>query len=304
MQTSGPLLARIQWSRTGVREAPSGVLRGALRERMEAPPWGRVSLVTPCFNTEPRYLDELIATCAVQSYEDLEICLVDDASPNKHHLAVIRKWTNLDNRVRFLPSEVNLGIARARNLGFQHANGAYVSFIDHDDLIHPSALYRSLAALHLGSWDAVYSNESKINEAGTYAFNHVFKGGFSRFQLERLNYLCHLMVFRKPALARLGQDPFRGEFDWAEDHDLFLRFSDLPGIRIGHVPKFLYLWRDCATSTARNLQVKPEAVSRGRSLAPGCSAPLLPSWVPYPPSTGGSPAGPNCGTGMRPVTSP
>lgn len=90
-----------------------------------------VSVIVPVFNTE-KFLPATIATIENQSYSNWELILVDDCS--KDNSASICKEAELkDQRVRFIPHEINKGALAARNTGIKNAKGDYICFLDSDD---------------------------------------------------------------------------------------------------------------------------------------------------------------------------
>jgi len=93
-----------------------------------------VSIIVPVYNAE-RYIIRSLNALLEQSYRQLEILLVDDGSADAS-LHLLEEMRTKDSRIRVL-SKKNGGAASARNLGIQHANGAYYAFVDADDYISP-----------------------------------------------------------------------------------------------------------------------------------------------------------------------
>lgn len=81
-----------------------------------------------------------------QSWRDLELLVVDDASPPEY-ASVLDEVAALDDRVRVLRAPVNGGTYLARNLALDHARGEFVTFQDFDDWSHPRRLERQLEPL-------------------------------------------------------------------------------------------------------------------------------------------------------------
>ncbi len=101
-----------------------------------------VSVVIPAYNAE-RTLGETLASAVGQTFEDLEILVVDDGS--KDATADIARGDG-DERVRVL-STPNRGVAEARNLGIGEARGQFIAFLDSDDVWKPSKLERQVTLL-------------------------------------------------------------------------------------------------------------------------------------------------------------
>ena len=91
-----------------------------------------VSIVVPVFNAE-KYLAKCIESVLKQTYETLEVILIDDGS--KDGSAVIcDQYALFDERIIVFHIK-NSGVSNARNLGIQKATGKYICFIDSDDVI-------------------------------------------------------------------------------------------------------------------------------------------------------------------------
>ena len=104
-----------------------------------------VSIIIPAFNAE-QYLAKTLDSVLTQSYRDLEILVVNDASTDGT-AAVVDHYTGLDNRIRAVHKAKNEGVSHARNDALELATGEYVLFVDSDDWIEPDTCERALAAL-------------------------------------------------------------------------------------------------------------------------------------------------------------
>jgi len=107
-----------------------------------------VSVVAIFLNGE-RFLDEAIRSVFAQSYPHWELLLVDDGSSDGS-TAIARGWAEREpQRVRYLehPGHRNRGMSASRNLGLQHARGAYLALLDADDVWLPAKLARQVAIL-------------------------------------------------------------------------------------------------------------------------------------------------------------
>ena len=93
-----------------------------------------VSIIIPVFNTE-KYLADTIDSVLNQTYKKLEIILVDDGSTDNSG-AICYEYAEKDGRLKVFHIP-NGGVAKARNLGIEHASGDYIIFVDSDDIVHP-----------------------------------------------------------------------------------------------------------------------------------------------------------------------
>lgn len=92
-----------------------------------------VSIVLPIYNVE-KYLNRCVASLVNQTYQNLEIILVDDCSPDGS-ARICDEWARRDARVKVIHKTVNEGQGIARNDGMRIANGKYICFFDSDDYI-------------------------------------------------------------------------------------------------------------------------------------------------------------------------
>jgi glycosyltransferase involved in cell wall biosynthesis len=100
-----------------------------------------VSVIIPCYR-QARYLPEAIDSVLGQSHAAVEAVVVNDGSDDDTE-AVARRY---GERVRYV-WRPNGGISAARNTGIQHAQGAYLKFLDADDYLHPEQIARQIEAI-------------------------------------------------------------------------------------------------------------------------------------------------------------
>ncbi len=93
-----------------------------------------ISVIVPVYKVET-YLPKCVDSLLAQTYEDLEIILVDDGSPDGCG-AICDEYAAKDPRVKVIHKE-NGGLSSARNAGMDIARGEYIAFVDSDDWIEP-----------------------------------------------------------------------------------------------------------------------------------------------------------------------
>lgn len=102
----------------------------------------KISIVIPVYNVQ-EYLQECVSSVLMQTYQDIEIILVDDGSTDDSgHLC--DQLLKQDNRIAVV-HQVNQGLSVARNVGLKHASGNYVLFLDSDDYYADSQVISVLA---------------------------------------------------------------------------------------------------------------------------------------------------------------
>lgn len=91
-----------------------------------------ISVIVPVYKVE-KYLDQCIRSITQQTYQNLEIILVDDGSPDQSG-AICDAWAKIDPRIQVIHQE-NGGGGAARNTGLDIARGEFISMIDSDDYL-------------------------------------------------------------------------------------------------------------------------------------------------------------------------
>ena len=91
-----------------------------------------LSIITPVYNVES-YLDRCVQSILLQSYQNIELILIDDGSTDKSSV-ICEKWAQEDARVIVIHKE-NGGVSSARNSGLEIVKGDYITFVDPDDFI-------------------------------------------------------------------------------------------------------------------------------------------------------------------------
>ena len=219
-----------------------------------------LTIITPVFNTPPQWLKECVESVLNQTYQKWELILIDDHSSEPETLQTLTELAALDSRIILAKDEKKRGISAASNRGLALAQGEWVGFLDHDDLLEPDALFQNVKWLqdHRDA-DLIFSDEDKLTDRGFDS--PIFKPDWSPDYFLSCNYVCHFTLLRRELVMQLGG--FRSEFDGAQDYDLFLRVTEQTN-RIDHIPRVLYHWRRTLTSTADNVQCKPKMLEAGR----------------------------------------
>jgi glycosyltransferase involved in cell wall biosynthesis len=96
-----------------------------------------ISIIVPVYKTE-KYLNRCVDSILSQDYNDFELILVDDGSPDNSG-KICDEYAKNDNRIKVIHKE-NGGVSSARNLGIEESCGSYLMFVDSDDYIEPDSL--------------------------------------------------------------------------------------------------------------------------------------------------------------------
>lgn len=128
----------------------------------------KLSVIIPIYKVE-NLLNACIDSVLNQSYNNLEIILVDDGSPDKCP-DICDKYARQDSRVKVIHKK-NGGLSDARNLGIDSASGEYITFVDSDDFIWQSDSFEQAISYIIENRDAdiistpfLYCFDKKINQ--------------------------------------------------------------------------------------------------------------------------------------------
>lgn len=208
------------------------------------------SVITPVFNTKPRWFAEAAITLLDQSLADWEWCLVDDGSTESEATELLNELAKVSPRLKFR-RQSRSGISTATNAAIDAASGDYVCFLDHDDLLAADAFWLVAAKFEEGA-DAVYSDEDKLDDRTGELVEHFYKPDWSPEYFRGAMYIGHLLTVRRELAQKVRFDP---QFDGVQDFDFMLRVSET-GTKIAHVPHVLYHWRKTPGSIAETADAK------------------------------------------------
>ena len=218
-----------------------------------------VSILIPTFQPRREWLDCAIASVKAQSYENWQLCICDDASSEPWVREYLQTEAGADSRIRVAFRESNGGISASVNAAGKLATGEYVTFLDHDDVLHPFALHYVVDACQEDSVDVLYSDEDYLDPSGERS-GPTFKPDWSPELLTACMYFGHLLVATRSLVEEVGW--FRSACDGAQDYDLALRLVERAR-KIRHIRRVLYHWRQHPRSTSMNPKAKPYAHEAG-----------------------------------------
>ena len=225
--------------------------------RMKNPPL--ISVLMPVYNPDTNFLNEAISSVCNQVYPHWELCIADDCSSDPDVKKLIIDWTLRDKRIRPVFRQINGHISAASNSALEITTGRYVALLDHDDLLHPLALYwNAKESINHPDAGMIYSDEDKIDESdvrnGPY-----FKSDFNYDLLLCHNMISHLGLYNTALIKRIGG--FVEGLEGSQDYDLALRVVEqVRPEQIRHIPRVLYHWRIHEKSTAMSIDAKPYAL--------------------------------------------
>ena len=225
----------------------------------------KFSILVPLWNTPEEFLHDMIKSVLNQTYENWELCLADGSDGEHDYVGrICREYASQsDGRIVYQKLAKNEGIAGNTNQCYQLATGDYIGLFDHDDILHPCALYEYVKAINETGADFLYCDESTFRDGSLdNLVNMHFKPDYAPDTLCGNNYITHFSVFSRQ-LLEADTELFRTSLDGSQDHDMILRLTDRAK-RVYHVPRLLYYWRSHEGSVASDIEAKPYAVEAAR----------------------------------------
>lgn len=217
-----------------------------------------ISVIMPVLNGE-RYIAEAIESICRQTCCDYELIVVDDGSTDRTR-EIVRGFSDRLT-LKYLRHETNQGIARSINDGIGQASGAFITFLDHDDLWFPNFLGTQLAYLTAHpDVGMVHSDIQTIDAKGDVLEHSAAQcrgrsqpSGFVFRDLFMHSMICgNSVMIRKECFDRLGS--FDESLRWADYH-MWLRIAR--HYRIDYVGKVLTAYRQHATQCTRSDTGRP-----------------------------------------------
>jgi glycosyltransferase involved in cell wall biosynthesis len=167
----------------------------------------KVSIIVPVWNVE-KYLSACLDSLARQTYNNIEIICVNDASPDKCG-EILSRYAVKDERIRILTHAENTGLSAARNTGLESCSGEYVCFVDSDDWIADDRIEIMVKALIDNDLDVVY-NDALVEVAGSieqphWSIGHLKTEGFISTQFSA--WMVQPYMFKKTFLVSVLPRP-------------------------------------------------------------------------------------------------
>lgn len=127
----------------------------------------KVTVIVPIYNVE-QYLKRCVDSILLQTYQELEIILVNDGSTD-NSLQLCNQMVQQDHRIRLI-DKVNGGLSDARNAGLKQATGEFVCFIDSDDFILPTMIEKMVNQAEVDQADICVCDMEYLYDDGTKSF--------------------------------------------------------------------------------------------------------------------------------------
>jgi glycosyltransferase involved in cell wall biosynthesis len=185
-------------------------------------PKEKVSIIIPCYN-QAHFLPAAIKSCIEQTYQNIEIIVVDDGSPDNIKMAV----TPFKDRIKLI-RQTNKGLSETRNVGIRNSSGEFLIFLDADDIIGSDTISSQVAFLIKNPDTNVVVCRNRLFSSLTVKGQPEIIGRWKLFKKDLGIHLCffniappHAFLFRREAVLRTGW--FDSQLKACEDYDFWLR---------------------------------------------------------------------------------
>jgi teichuronic acid biosynthesis glycosyltransferase TuaG len=209
-----------------------------------------VSIVMPAFNSSA-YIEHSINSVLKQSFQSWELLVIDGGSTDQT-LSIIHNFEMADSRVRLINNLNDRGPAHARAEGIMNAKGAYIAFLDADDLWLPEKLSLQIEFMSKNNYHFSYTSYRKMDAIGLLAscalsthssFN--FISGLSRRGIGSPTVVISRDLFDSSILSTIGKSHGEETLWWL----LILK----KGVRAYGLLKPLALYRDTPYSLSKKV---------------------------------------------------
>ena len=158
------------------------------------------SVIIPVHNSE-YYVAEAIRSALNQTYKNLEIIIIDDASEDSSR-EIIKGFILNNDFVRLVELPENNGTAFARNIGLQTAKGKFIAFLDSDDIWLPTKIENQILVMETSGCDLTFTAYEMIDENGNFIKRRNIKQKISFSDLLKENSIIFSSVVCRAAAVR------------------------------------------------------------------------------------------------------
>lgn len=204
-----------------------------------------ISIILPVYNGE-KFLEEAIKSCLNQTYNHFELIIVNDCSTDQS-LKIAEDFLALDNRVRVISNAENKRLPESLNIGHIEANGTYLTWTSHDNILKNNFLEVLLKHILQTESDIVFSNYDIITSDGSLKREHA--AGPIEYMLFG-NYVGASFLYKKVVFEELRG--FNTDLYLVEDYDFWLRSSQ--NFTFYHINENLYSYRIQEESLTSQIQ--------------------------------------------------
>lgn len=221
----------------------------------------KISVIVPIYNAES-YLEECIDSIIGQTYNNLEVILVNDGSRDQS-LQICKEYEKKDERIIVI-NKPNSGVSETRNIGLKKSTGDYITFVDSDDFLNIDAYKIAMKYLTNQDYDIIeysyYSLFPNGNLTKKQLNNDIAQGSGKILEYlvkgENSVHAVWNKVYKKNIISNLE---FR-EFNYSEDYYFNIEVATRAATKIV-INDFLYFYRQVPNSLM-NSNFSPQKLDR------------------------------------------
>lgn len=136
----------------------------------------KLSVIIPVYNVE-KYVEQCLHSVVGQSYENLEIIIVNDGSTDKSW-DICEKFASIDSRIKLI-HQINGGVSVARNTGIENSTGNYITFVDSDDWLEKEMYSKMMSqAEKFPDLDMIMCDTVLISDGCKKTSSEFIRGGY------------------------------------------------------------------------------------------------------------------------------
>lgn len=197
----------------------------------------KVSIIIPNYNSE-LFLEECLQSCHAQSYENIEILLIDDGSTDRSiHVA-----SQYINQNTIVIRQENKGAPAARNVGIQKSTGFYLKFLDSDDILLPDAIEKQVQDSENTTFnDIIYGNYSILKHDSKSIFCNSITSSYTLNEILKIDILTSTPLHKRAHLIEIGG--FDERIKRGQEWNLHARLV-ASGKRFIHKPTDVFYYRE------------------------------------------------------------
>ncbi|HFR4186932.1 glycosyltransferase family A protein [Bacillus cereus] len=201
-----------------------------------------VSVIVPLYNAE-KYIEETMESILNQTYKNIEIVIVDDGSKDQSSSIVKNLKKKYPEQIKYILQE-NQGVSVARNTGIENASGEYISFLDSDDLWHPTKIEKQIESMHKNNMNACYCGYMNFyEETGEKVENktNFVKGNMTKaFLTHQVFAQTSTWIFKK-SIVMDHTIHFTPGCSWGEDLEFLFKLMSVTNVC--YVDEYLTYYR-------------------------------------------------------------
>ena len=199
-----------------------------------------VSIIVPIYNVE-KYLDRCINSIVKQTYQEIEIILVDDGSKDLSG-KIADQWAQKNSKIRVIHKN-NGGLSAARNTGIEEARGDYLLFVDSDDWIHEdmiSAMVKKIAEVDIVCCGMIHAFDNEMIPTKWFSREQILSSKQALdFLVDNTILTSHIPrnLYRKELFSRIRFPEGKIFEDLRTSHKLFMQAK-----KVFIIPEYYYYY--------------------------------------------------------------